>query len=100
MQGGEATHREADDMSLAEREPGAHGTDVVARLVLRIFFAVRGDVGRWIAARVEGNAAIAAGEVAQLRLPAAMVAGKLVHKDDRRPAAGLFEIELHPIIGV
>ncbi len=87
-------------MSLADREPVEHGTDVVARLVLGISLAILGDVGGRIAACIEGDTAIAAGKVAQLRLPAAMVTGKLVHEDDRRPATGLLEIKLHPIIGV
>src|SRR5262249_10887096 len=78
----EAAHGQADDMGLVDSQRVEHGTDVVARAVLRIALPIRGYFRRWIAARVEGNAPIAAGEMTKLRFPRAIVAGKFVHEDD------------------
>ena len=77
-----------------------HAADVVARARLRVALEVLGHVGGRIAARVVGDAAVAAREVAHLRLPAAVVAGELVHEDDRRAAAGLLVVQLDAVVGV
>src|SRR5262245_4138902 len=37
--------------------------------------------------------------MAHLRLPAAAVAGELVHEHDRRSAAGLLVVEFHAVVG-
>ncbi len=76
-----------------------HAADVVARARLRVALDILGHVGGRIAARVVGDAAVAAREVAQLRLPAAVVAGELVHEHDRRAAAGLLVVELDAVVG-
>ena len=66
------------------RAPSSTQQDVVAAALLRIALDVRWHVRRRIAARVVGDAAVAAREMAHLRLPAAVVAGELVHEHDRR----------------
>src|SRR5258708_14972001 len=67
--------------------------DVVLRMRVGVARAVLRHVGGRKAARVEGDAAEAAREEAQLRLPAAVVAGELVHEHERRAAAALLEIQ-------
>ena len=76
-----------------------HPPDVVAGARLRVFLASVGHVGRRIAARVEGDAAIAPREEPQLGLVAAVVAGKFVHEDDRVAGAGLLVIKADAVIG-
>ena len=98
MKRGETAHRQADDMRLVDLQRIEHRADVVARAILRIFFLIFRDIGWWIAARVEGDAAVILREVADLLLPRAQVAGKFVHEDNRDPFAGLFVIELHSVV--
>src|SRR5690606_24597703 len=52
-----------------------------------------------VTACVEGNAAIAPREKAQLRLPAARVAGKFVHEDEGEALAGLLVVEAGAVAG-
>src|SRR5438094_7735781 len=55
---------------------------------------------RWrIAARRIGDAAMAAREVAHLRLPVGVVGRELVQEDDRRPASRLFIVKANAILG-
>src|SRR5204862_2414685 len=65
------------------------------RIALPIFRHVRGRV----TAGIEGDAAIAAREEAQLRLIAAIIAGKFVHENDRVAGPRLLVIEAHAIVG-
>ena len=99
MQRREPAHRQAHDMGTVDPEMVENGSDVIARTRLRIAFRICGHIGRGITAGVERNAAVAAREEPHLRLPAAMVAGKLVDEDDRRADAGFLVVELHAIIG-
>src|ERR1700690_2477967 len=55
-------------------------------------------VGRRIAARGIGDATVTLAEFAQLRLPAAMVAGEFMHEQDRRPLPHLFVKEPHIVV--
>jgi len=52
-------------------------------------------VGRLVAACRVGDAAVALAKFAQLRLPAAVIARKFMHEQNRRAPTHLFEIELH-----
>src|SRR5258708_26145463 len=70
-----------------------HRDDVIPRMRLRIARAVLRYVGGRKAARVVGDAAEVAREEAQLRLPAAVIAGELVHEHERRAAAALLVIQ-------
>src|SRR5258708_27203939 len=70
-----------------------HRDDVIPRMRLRIARAVFRHVGGRKAARVVGDAAEVAREEAQLRLPAAVIAGELVHEHERRAAAALLVIQ-------
>src|SRR5207248_9982739 len=82
-----------DDMRALEMQVIHDRPYVVACDVLRVARAIRGDVGRRVAARAESDAAILAAQVAHLRLTAAVVAGVLVHEHDRRADTALFVIE-------
>jgi len=57
------------------------------------------DVGRRIAARRVDDAAVAAAQRADLRLPAAVVARELVDEEDRRAVAGLLPVQADPVVG-
>src|SRR2546425_6642390 len=80
-------------MRLIYPEMVQHRNNVVACMRLRVARAVFRHVGGRKAARVEGDAAEVAREKAQLRLPAAVIAGEFVHEHERRAAAGLLEIQ-------
>jgi hypothetical protein len=75
-----------------------HVANIVARPLLRIAFPIFRYVRGWIAARVEGDAAIAAREIAHLRLVTAIIAGEFVHEHDRVADAGLFVVEADAVI--
>src|SRR6185295_1886812 len=89
----------ADHVSLVDPERIEHGTDIVARARLRISLEVLRHVGRRIAARVVGDAAVASREVTQLGLPAAVVAAELMNEHDRRAGAGLLVVKLDAVVG-
>ena len=99
MDGGEAAHRQADDVGLVDLERVEHGADVVAGARLRVLRDVVRHVGGRIAARVVGDAAVAPAEMAKLRLPGAHVACKFVHEQDRRAGSDLVVIKLHAVVG-
>jgi hypothetical protein len=95
----EGAHRAADHVRLAQLQRVEHRDDVVALALLLVVLRALRHVARRIAARVVGDAAVRACEVAQLRLPAAMVAGELVHEHERRAAAGLFVVQVDAVVG-
>src|SRR6516164_3052189 len=61
---------------------------------------VVGNVRRRIATLTVGDAPIGAGKTPYLRLPSAVIAGKFVNKDDRRPSARLFVVQVYAIAGL
>jgi hypothetical protein len=63
-------------------------------MVLRVVRHIIRNIGWRVAAGIKSNTAVTAAEVAHLRLPAAIVAGKLVHKDDGETTTGFFIIKL------
>ena len=93
VQGGVRAHRVADDMCALQMQVIHDRSYVVARDVLRVARAIGRDVGRRVATCAESDAAVLAAQVAHLRLPAAVVAGVLVHKHHRRANAALLVIE-------
>ena len=99
MQRREAAHGEADDVGDGDVEMVEHGRDVIGGAVLAVGGDVGGHVGGRVAAGVVGDGAVALTEMAQLRLPASVIAGELVDEDDRHAAAGFLEIEFHSVIG-
>jgi hypothetical protein len=98
MQRREAAHREADDMRPGDGEPIQHRADVVARAVLGISLRLGRHIRGRIAAGVEGDAAVEPREMAQLRLPAPMIAGEFVDKNDQPAGAGLFVIQTDAVV--
>ena len=74
------------------------GAEIGDRVVLAVSGNRRRNIRGRIAACAIGNAAVAAREVAELRLPTAKVARELMHEDDRITAAGFFVIELHIVV--
>ncbi len=83
MQRGKTANRQADDMRLGDRERIQHGADVVAGAILRIALGILRHIGWRVAAGVVGDTAIAPCKIADLRLEAAEVIGKLVDEDNR-----------------
>src|SRR5438046_2703817 len=69
-----------------------------AKARVRVALELLRDVGGRIAARVIRDAAIAAREMAQLRLPAAMIARELVDEHDGCARAGFFIVEPHAVV--
>src|SRR5258706_16291632 len=70
-----------------------HRNDVIPRMRLGVARSIFRHVGGRKAARVVGDAAEVAREEPQLRLPAAVIAGELVHEHERRAAAALLVIQ-------
>src|SRR5580765_2340031 len=69
-------------------------TSSTARIALEILR----HVGRRVAARVVGDAAVAPREVTHLGLPTAVVAAELVNEHDRHASAGLLVVKLDAVV--
>ena len=94
---GKATHRQADDVRFGDFQVVKNVLGVIDGAALAVFFQVVRYL-RWrITARAERDAAIAPAEVANLRFPGAMVAGKLVDEDDGDTAPRFLEVQLYAI---
>ena len=93
MDGGEAAHAQAHDMGALDAEMVEDGDGVCHRVVLAVSVRVLRHVGRRIAAGVIGDAAVAPREMAELRLPAHVVAREFVDEEHRMARPGLFVIE-------
>ncbi len=91
-------HGVANDMRAPNAERIEHGEDIVPRTLLGIPLDISRHIGRRVASRVIGDAAIAAREMAHLRFPGAPVSGEFVHEDDRRAGAALFVVQLYAIV--
>ena len=76
-----------------------HGERVGVEMLVGVDLGRRRHVGGRIAARRIGDAAVAAREIAHLRLPIGVVGREFVQEDDRRSASRLFEIEADIIFG-
>ena len=86
-------------MRLCDFEMIEHGERVGVEMPVAVDLGRRRHVRRRVAARGIGDAAVAAREVTHLRLPIGVVGGEFVQEDDRRPAAGLLEIEPDIVAG-
>ena len=100
MQRSEAAHRQSDDVRAVDAGRVHHGDDVVDRRLLRIAFEGLRHVRRREPARAEGDAAMAAREVPHLRFPAPVIAAEFVDEDNGSPGAGLFVVQLQPVVGL
>ena len=87
MQHGKAAHGDTDHVRAVDLEMVEHREDVIARMILGVARGIVRDVGGRKPARRKGDAAEVAREEAQLRLPAAVVAGELVDEDERMAAS-------------
>ena len=99
MQCRKSSHRKADDVGFRQAEMIEHRGDVVRSARLGVRACGVGDVRGRIAPRVKGDAAVTLSEVAQLRLPAAMIPGELVHKNNCGTGAGLLVMQPHAVVG-
>ena len=89
---GKSAHRKPDDMRLVDLELVEHVYRVIDRAPLRIFLDRIRNL-RWrIAARIVGDAAVAAGEIADLKLPGAIVAGEFMDEQDRPAGAAVLVV--------
>ena len=85
----EAAHRQPDDMRLRDAEMPEHRDRILHREILAIELRVGGDVGRRIAARRIGDAAVFAGEEPHLVLPFPVVGAEFMDEQDGQAGAGL-----------
>ena len=99
MQRGEAAHGKSHDVGAPDLQCVQHREDVVSRALLRVALHALGHVRGRVAARVVGDAAVAARKVGELRIPAAQVPGELVHEHDRRASARLLVVQFHAVVG-
>ena len=92
-----AAHAEPADVRLPDAESVEQPANVVRGLVLGIRLGVFWHVRGRVTARVVGDGAVAAGEVAHLEVPAPRLARELVDEDERRPLAHLLIEEADPV---
>src|SRR3984893_15389262 len=74
-----------------------HGGDVVGGELPAIQRCSFGDITRWVAPGLVGNATVAAGKMAKLGLPPTDVRCEFMDEDDRITVTTLLEIELRPV---
>src|SRR6185369_1378540 len=92
-QGGEASHRQADDVGARDAEMLQHGGDVVAGMILAVEQRILRHLRRRVAARRVGDASALAREISQLQFPLAMIRAVFVHEDDRMAGAGFLVVK-------
>jgi hypothetical protein len=80
-------------MSLFDSQAMEDVTNVVTRPPLRIVLLAVGNVRGRVTPGVEGEASVAAREIADLRLVATVIAAKFMNKYDRESFASFFVIE-------
>jgi len=89
-------HREPDQMRVFDSEMIKHRKRIVPEVL--VGESVRsGDLGRRIASRRIGDAAVTAREVTHLRLPARVIGCELVQEQDWRTSSGFFIVETRGI---
>jgi hypothetical protein len=84
-------------MRLPDTQGVEEAQDVGGGQVLRVRLGIAGHVGRWIAAGVEGDAAIAAGEEAHLEMPALRLPRELVDENEWGSFARFLVEDVDPI---
>ena len=85
MHRGKPAHRKTDNMGARYAKMIQDRGDIFGRLCLVIGRSVLGHVGRWISARVIGDATVAPREVPNLGLPTPAITGEFVHENNRVP---------------
>jgi hypothetical protein len=98
VQASKSAHGQAHQVGLLNLQPIHHTAQVLPNARLRIVSALRRHIRRRIAACAVHNAAVAAREEPDLRLPTAVIARKLVHKNQGSAAAGFFIMQLNAIV--
>ena len=96
LQGGVSAHAEPHDVSALDREPLHDGGNVVHGKLPAILIEVFGNVAGRIAARIVGDAAVGAREMANLGFPLAAIRSEFVDENDRVSATGFLTIQLYP----
>ena len=93
MDGGEAAHAQAHHVGALDAQMVEDGDGVRHRKVLAVGVGILRHVRGGIAAGVVGDAAVAPREVAQLRLPARVIAREFMNEEQRITGPGLLVIE-------
>jgi hypothetical protein len=71
--------------------------DIQSRLLLGIGVKVLWDVRRWITPGIEGDHLIAAGEVAHLWFPTAVISGEFMDQEQRITTPGYLIVQIYTI---
>src|SRR5262245_21801640 len=95
---GSGSHGEPNKVCLTNIERAQHNCGIIRRTLLGVGICRHWNVGGWPTSCRVADAAIAAREIAHLRLPTQMMAAELVQEQDRVSRARLFVVELHAII--
>src|SRR5260221_4908852 len=96
LQSGISAHAQTHHMGSIDLEVPHHSGDVVYRELPAVQRCVFGDITRWVASGVVGNATVAAGKMAKLGLPPADVRCEFMDEDDRITVATLLEVKPRP----
>src|SRR5216684_4597746 len=92
LQGRISAHAQADQMGAFDLKIPHHSSDVVDRELPAIQRCVFGDITRWVASGVVGNAAVAAGKMAKLELPPTVIRSSSFMNSHQTSVATLLEI--------
>src|SRR5262249_21393460 len=95
LENGVTTHRQANQMRLLNFKMVEYRNGVAHDMLVTVDVRINRYIGRFVSACGIDDAAMALAKFAQLRLPAAMVAGELVHEQYRRALSNFFVMELN-----
>ena len=98
VQASKSAHGQAHQVGLLNLQPIHHTAQVLPNALLRIVGPLCRHIRRRITACTVNNAAVAAREEPDLRLPTAVIPRKLVHKYQGGAAAGFFVMQLNAIV--
>jgi hypothetical protein len=91
-------HRQTDKMRFRDLQMIQHRERVAVKMLVGVGVGRRRHVGGRVAACGIGDTAVAAREIAHLRLPIGVVGREFMQEEDRRSATRLFEIEADIVV--
>src|SRR4029077_2577687 len=95
LQDGVTAHRQTNKVCLFDFQMVEYGDGVAVDRPVTVGAGIGRYIGGFVAAGRIGDTAVTFAEFAELMLPAAMVAGELVHEQYRRALSNFFVMEFY-----